>query len=303
VIAIFGHGFGLYGHLPALAELGHDIYLPLRYRPAFDERAELETYRSTVHFIDDEATLLSKAKLAVLVRRPADNEAIARQAATTSLPPQLVIEKPLATTPQAALALDSALREAHVRYATPYLFAYCDWARNCENRIRAGQGVEITLDWYFNSPKTTESWKAKPEDGGGPLNYYFIHVIALAGFFLGDYRLVECWANSEGRGRKIRMTAVSGAPRFAATFCTGTVDSNFSVAIDGVIAYNAETPFGDVPRRGDRDPRINVLKRFYASEVFCEDADPVAAERGRQTLKCWAEVVGRLRHENTRADQ
>ena len=303
MIAIFGHGFGLYGHLPALAELGHDIYVPLRYRPAFDERAELETYRSTVHFIDDEATLLSKVKLAVLVRRPADNEAIARQAAATSLPPQLVIEKPLATTPQAALALVSTLRGAGVRYATPYLLEYCNWARDCKHMIATGQGVETTLDWSFNSPKTTESWKAKPEDGGGPLNYYFIHLIALAGFLLGDHRLVECWTKLEDRGCEIGMAAVSGAHRFAATFCTGMADSNFSVAIDGVTAYNAETPFGDVPRRGARDPRINVLKRFYASEVFCKDADPVATERGRQTLKCWAEVVGRLRHENTRADQ
>lgn len=294
MIAVFGSGFGLYGHLPALAELGHDISVPLRYRFAFDERAELEPYRSVVHFVDNEAILLSKANLAVLARRPADNEAMARQVALFRQPPQLVIEKPPAPTPQAALELQGALEKAQVRYATPYLLEYCDWARDCKNKIATGQGVEITLTWYFNSPKANKSWKAKPEYGGGPLNYYFIHLIALAGFLLGDYCLVECWTAAEGGNRKIGMVATNGPLRFTAAFCTGPADSLFSLTIDGAVVIASATPFGSVPRLGEHDPRINVLKRFYTAEVFCEDAESAAVERRHQTLRSWAELIRRL---------
>lgn len=298
MIAVFGSGFGLYGHLPAVVELGRDVCVPTRYRWAFDARAELATYRPAVHFVDDEGTLLSKAGLAVLVRRPADNDILARQAMLIPRPPQLVIEKPLAPTPQAALSLDSALREGGMRHATPYLLVHCDWACDCKRKISSGQAGEITLDWRMNSPIGSESWKSNPEAGGGLLSYYFIHVIALADFLLSDYRVVECWADQEGVDRKIGMVAVNGSIRFTAEFRASPVESKFSAAVNGVAAITASTPFGDIPRQGERDPRIDVLKRFYTSEVFSEGADPVAAERARRTLKSWAELAGRLRHEN-----
>jgi predicted dehydrogenase len=299
LIAVFGSGFGLYGHVPALVELGRDVCVSVRYRSAFDERAELTAYRSAVHFVDDDASLLSKADLAVLVRRPADNDALARQAMLIRCPPQLVIEKPPAPTPQAALLLDSALRAAGVRRSTPYLLAHCEWARDCQRRVTSGRVGEITLDWHFNSQYTSGSWKAAPEEGGGPLSYYFIHVIALAEFFLGDHHVVECWATEEGSDRKIGMVAVNRSIRFTATFCAST-DSVFSIALNGVVAMTAATPFGAIPRRGDRDPRIDTLKRFYTTEVFISSkaAHQRAEDRGRRVLEVWAELAERLRREN-----
>jgi predicted dehydrogenase len=293
LIAVFGSGFGLYGHLPAVVELGRDVCVPARYRQAFDGRAELMAYRSAIHFVDDEAALLSNADLAVLARRPADNEALAHRAIPRAI--QLVIEKPPAPTPQAALSLDSALSAAGVRHSTPYLFAYCDWARDCQRMVISGDATEITLDWRFNSPGSRESWKATPQDGGGPLSYYFIHVIALAQFFLGDYHVVDCRVAEDGSERKISMAAVNGPVRFAGTFCIGSSDSVFSVALNGVSATTAATPFGMVPRRGDRDPRIDALKRFYTAEVFSNATGRDAG--GRRILRVWAEIAEQLRRE------
>jgi predicted dehydrogenase len=298
LIAVFGSGFGLYGHLPAIAELGRDVHVPARYRSAFDERAELAAYRSAVRFVDDEAGLLSDADLAVLARRPADNEAIARQAIQGQRSVQLVIEKPPAPNPQAALLLDKALRTAGVRYSTPYLLSYCDWACDCQRRVASGEVREITLHWQFNSPGGRESWKAMPVEGGGLLSYYFIHVIALADFLLGDYRVVECRAAQEGSGRNIGLVAVNESIRFAGTFCTSPADSVFSIALNGVPAATAPTPFGAIPRRGDRDPRIDVLKRFYTTEVFGESANRGAEDRGGRTLRVWAELAAHLRLES-----
>jgi predicted dehydrogenase len=298
LIAVFGSGFGLYGHLPAVAELGRDVYVPARYRSVFNEREELTVYRSAVHFVDDEATLLSKADLAVLARRPADNDALAHQAILIRRPLQLVIEKPPAPTPQAAISLDRALRTAGVRHATPYLLVHCDWARDCKRGVISGQVGEITLDWHFDSPKRSESWKAAPEEGGGPLNYYFIHVIALAEYLLGDYLVVECRASEEGSDRKISLVVVNGSIRFTATFCASSTVSRFSIARNGVVAMMADTPFGAIPRRGDRDPRIDPLKRFYTTEVFGKAAHQRVEERGGRTLKAWAELAEYLCREN-----
>ena len=197
MIAIYGSGFGLYGHLPALAELGHEIFVPERYRAAFEGRTELQQYRSAVHFVDDERRILSVAELAVLTRRPADNDALARQVALIPNPPRLVIEKPPGATPQAALSLARVLKSAGVRYVTPYLMAHCAWARGCLSMVAAG-GTDIALNWYFNSSGTTQSWKSTPDQGGGIVNYYFIHLIALAQLLLGSYRLAECRTDALG---------------------------------------------------------------------------------------------------------
>ena len=194
--------------------MGRDVFLPSRYRPALEERPELAPYRSAVQFIDDEGTLLTTSELAVLARRPTDNEALARRMIARGCPSQLVIEKPIAPTPSGALSLERDLKTAGVRYATPYLFAYCDWARDCQSEVAAGRVAEVKLDWHFRSKQPPDSWKSTSREGGGVLSYYFIHVIALGEFLLGDYRVLECQYLHEGQGHGLRMVAASGAVRF-----------------------------------------------------------------------------------------
>lgn len=291
MITVLGSGFGLYGHLPALVELGRKVCVPARYRSAFDERAELKQYRSGVYFANDESALLSTSRLLILARRPVDNEFLARQAALIRIPPQLVIEKPPGASPRAALDLEDALTRVGIRHTTPYLFAHCDWARECRMLLAGGRGRDIELNWYFNSDRTTQSWKSTLEQGGGLLNYYFIQLIALADFLLGRHRVNE-WRGPQGDSCKVVMAALTRPGRFTASFGVGPSESAFSVTLDGLPVATLHTPFGAVPKRGERDPRIDVLKLFYTSEVFSDADDPAAAERRLRILGSWALLAG-----------
>ena len=55
MIGIFGAGFGLYGYLPALIEVGGGPILLLdRYRIPFSERTELRRFVSAVQWQENE---------------------------------------------------------------------------------------------------------------------------------------------------------------------------------------------------------------------------------------------------------
>jgi hypothetical protein len=164
--------------------------------------------------------------------------------------------------------------------------------------VTLGQVGEITLEWRYRC-HTSGSWKAAPEEGGGLLSYYFIHVIALAEYFLTGYHVVECCAIEEASGHKIGMVVANGSIRFTATFCASPADSMFSLAINGVVAITAATPFGAVPERGERDCRIDALKRFYTTEVFSDAVEQGGAGRGGRILQAWADLAARLRRGNT----
>jgi predicted dehydrogenase len=150
------------------------------------------------------------------------------------------------------------------------LLLHCEWAREAHRALQIGQASDVRLDWRFHSPTVTAgSWKASGDDGGGLLNYYFIHVIALAVFLLGDdLEVQECWRRSTDAGAEIGMRAANAGHRFAASFCIDPAESLCTVSLDGLQIVSAETPFGPTPRRGERDPRINTLKQFYVTSVF-----------------------------------
>ncbi len=274
-------------------ELGKEVAVPARYRSSFAERPELQAYRSAVRFVEDEMAFLPEADLAVLARRPADNIALAVKTLQHQRVLPLVIEKPPGPTPEDGLALDDSLLTAGVRHATPYLLEYCNWARDCRKQLISGQAQEISLDWRFG--KTDESWKTSPREGGGVLNYYFIHLIALSEFWLGAHRLVEFQAEDTKLGQKISMLATSGSIRFNAAFTLAPDYPSFSVTLDGVTATAESTPFGAIPRRGVRDPRIDVLKVFYAIEVFSDAPQHDTVRRQRRTLEAWAKLTKRQR--------
>jgi predicted dehydrogenase len=289
LITILGSGFGLYGHLPALVELGHRVNVPARYRQAFESRPELGSYASSVHFEMKESELLASAELLILARRPADNESIAVRAAELPHPPQLVIEKPPAPSPDAALALERTLAARGIRQTTPYLFAQCDWARKCRASVANGSARNIVIDWYFNSSRAVQSWKSAPQEGGGLLGYYVIHLIAVADFILGGHR-VTTW-NAGSTAWKVESAALSGSASMAASFGTGSGDSVFRVTNDGILLDKMPTPFGGIPARGERDPRIEPLKAFYNSEVFSDRGDPMPSERRLRILESWKRLA------------
>ena len=54
-VGIVGSGFGLYGYLPALVEVGKmNVILPGRYKDKFLARSELKIYADYIHWVSDD---------------------------------------------------------------------------------------------------------------------------------------------------------------------------------------------------------------------------------------------------------
>ena len=56
---ILGGGYGLYGYLPALCELGFELHLLNRYKKIVYNRFELERYSNSLIYHDNEISLLN----------------------------------------------------------------------------------------------------------------------------------------------------------------------------------------------------------------------------------------------------
>ena len=229
-----------------------------------------------VEFVADEAVLLRESKTLVLARRPADNVADARTFLRTGARAGqvLVLEKPMAPTPQEALALAGELDDQSVFYAIPYLLNHCSWAQEAKQAVADCAATTINLDWSYHSPTVTSaSWKSYPHAGGGAISYYFIHVLALASMIIGTQcQIVSIEERSTSTSTHLLLVAEGSDRRFTAQFATGAVSSHCSVQCDDQTIFSDATPFGSMPTLGSRDPRVDPLKRFYAG-VLNKTAD------------------------------
>ncbi|HYG27099.1 MAG TPA: hypothetical protein VD906_09340 [Caulobacteraceae bacterium] len=265
MIFVVGGGFGVYGHLAALAASGREVGAPSRYRQMVEQRPELRHVSGEVSWRDDEAQGLASATTVVLARRPADNAALALELCATEEPPALVIEKPIAPSASASIALAEQLDAGGCAWSTPYLFQYCDWYEHLASSL-SGNG-SATLTWRFRQGAAPSAWKSQPREGGGALAFYFIHCIALAEAALPGATMTFSRVEADGR-QQISLVASRGEARLSIDFHLADEPVHFLLETDSGARFEAETPFGARPMAGAPDPRIAPLRRFYDDVVF-----------------------------------
>ena len=265
MILVLGGGFGLYGHVAALAMMGCEVATLARYRPVIEGRPELAPLLDRVILVE-EAQGVRDATIVTLAQRPHDNRAAAERLAEAGFAGGLVIEKPAGPDPEAAHRLQHTLFAAGLRWAVPYLFLYADWAQQIRDAVVQSAGADVTLSWSFPQSRTSRAWKREPKAGGGSLGFYFIHCIALAEW------LAEGAANSALSGTSsatvIELAGSVNNSHISFRFDKQCPEAHFLVRINGRAIARAATPFGALPQAGMLDPRIPLLQRFYESTVM-----------------------------------
>lgn len=287
MIGVLGGGFGLYGHLAALAGLGRQVHTLRRYRPVLEARPELAPLLDRVAFVDDADELLS-AEILVLARRPQDNLALSRDYRGSS--PErgmLVIEKPIAPDPVGALALHDELSRRAIEYRTPYLFLHTDWG---DALVAAAAPREIDISWHFPQRNSATSWKQDVDAGGGVLGYYLIHFLPLA-VLLDMTGAVDLQQGGASAHDWMEITATGPGGSLRVRMELGDVEATFAVTVDGQPVWAGDGPFGPNPQRGKADTRLPVLQRFYQREVL-------AGEEGSKalygpSLQLWQDLSSR----------
>jgi predicted dehydrogenase len=285
VILVVGGGFGLYGHVAALATDGADVATLSRYRSIAEQRPELAQLVDRIRWVDDIGTAAAAADMVVLARNPVENALLARKLAHAGTGGLLVIEKPLAATPGEARVLEEYLAARGRAWATPYILLDCDWSAALRSRLAAG--AVATLRWSHQQSPRVRAWKADAGQGGGALAFYFIHCVALAEAMMPGATLRR-ERRLEGDVEHLGLIAAGPRSTLDMHFTLGLPPA-FSLTIDDETVISAPTPFGPMPKPGEADPRIPMLRRFYRSIEHQADPQPRAFHAAITGL--WSEMA------------
>lgn len=231
MFAILGSGFGIYGYLPALVdECAQRIVLPERYRARFCERSELARFANDVQWEVNEDAALNCVDGAVLALRPINQSEWIHQCLARSKINRLLLEKPLAHTPEiAAVIFDGLIRSRKV-FRIGYTFRYTAWGQHILKSLNATKdSVSLSIHWGFlahHFRHDLQNWKRSNAAGGGALRFYGIHLIALlAEIGYREVNLSRTFGASEDEVEKwIAIFAGTGLPE-----CEVVVDARSTV--------------------------------------------------------------------------
>jgi predicted dehydrogenase len=295
---ILGSGFGLYGYLPALLDLGHRVALPTRYRSVIGARSELSQFMPRVDWCEDVDEALARSDAAIIALRPVDQARWISRLAQMANIRALILEKPITPTPGLSASLLEELERAGKHYRVGYSFRLLPWAQ----RLRAalGGGADgISLDWTFlahHYRHDLANWKRFDAEGGGALRFYGIHLVALlAELGYDDVSASTLWRPSDTETQRWEATfAGPGRCPFTVNVDSRAGETTFRIAVrqgeqaremlvdqpDPFSAERATSPQG-------QDIRVGVLERLCSSLGEIEDDH---ATRQRAIIALWARI-------------
>lgn len=274
VTTILGSGFGLYGYLPALIENGEQrIILPVRYQTKLIDRPELASYFSGIDWVSDEKVALQRADTVIIAMRPADQFHWVTESLKQSNVKRLLLEKPLAESPDRAKELFNNLLSSRKAFRIGYIFRHTAWARqfslNLARNVKTGS---VRVKWCFKAHhfrNNLDNWKRCTASGGGAIRFYGIHLIALLAE-LGYRKVISSHVGGIFSLDQIeRWRGVFAGDSLPA--CEVIIDSNsdkssFLVERNDpstmpLVFADLKDPFhlGDVARKDHLDQRVPIL--------------------------------------------
>ncbi len=275
MFAILGSGFGIYGYLPTLVDrCSQRIVLPERYRVRFNERHELAFFSSYVQWEVDENAALNCAEGVVLALRPINQCEWVRRCVAHSKIDFMLLEKPLAHTPEIAAEIFDCLINSQKTFRIGYTFRYTDWGQWILNSFKKAGCPPLSIHWSFFAHHFRHdllNWKRFNSMGGGAIRFYGIHIIALlaeAGYH--NVTLSRAFGSSLDEAEKwIAIFVGPGLPECEVVVDTRSTFDEFSVEYTSnpcgglTTAFsNLKDPFdseNEVCQPDGIDPRVSVL--------------------------------------------
>ena len=300
-VAILGSGFGLYGYLPALHALSCRIVLPARYRATIERRPELSQLASHITFVANENEAIELAEAVVIARRPADQLDLIPSLLHRQKLQRLLLEKPLAPNPAAALRLEDQIATSGKIVRTGYLFGYTGWGRDLIARAAELNG-DLHIRWRFRAHHYAaglSNWKRADAEGGGALRFYGIQLISLLaalGFDQIEASRLKAACPGEAESWDATLMTRKGARCFV-ELDSNAAQSLFSVTAPALgVAISRQDPFDAVSGNGDR--RVSLLvslcREFLTVETTTDPSD-------RKAIALWQAIEAVTVFENATA--
>lgn len=277
MFTVAGSGFGLYGYLPALIQtFAEPVVLPRVYEGVIRARPELEQYRASIRWVEDPESAMLAATGVVVAKPPQLQPAVVSRCLHLEAIDKLVLEKPLARTPDLAMEVVQGLRSSRKQFRVGYTLLHTSWYSGLTWPIGADGESRVEITWTFMAHHFSNAllnWKREHSEGGGVLRFFGVHLLAMLA--QQGYRDVESSRlTGETPGAPDRWRAVFSGPSLPD--CRVLVDSRCSTSRFAVTAVSCgegqplvdqQDPFqaqgGEAPTLDDR--RVVVLRRLLES--------------------------------------
>ena len=174
-VGILGGGFGLYGYLPAFANLEYEIFTLSKYESFVKKRADLNKYIKDINFLKEE-DLVNKVNYVCIARNPESQYEFIVNYKNFEFN-HLYLEKPIAHNPAAYKKCLENLEIQKTKFSVFYSLTYMDWYSNIVEEIMQGVDQNFQIEWKIKQSAST--WKQNISKGGGLLKFYGIHVVLL----------------------------------------------------------------------------------------------------------------------------
>jgi predicted dehydrogenase len=292
-VAILGSGFGLYGYLPAIAECCHEhVILPERYRAQLKRRADVAIFENRIQWLANESAALENADAAILAVRPDDQISYVDGCLGHVNIKRILLEKPLAPTPQqAADLLDRIVSRGRI-IRIGYTFRYTAWAQSLIRAIGSLPIDEpIEINWLFQAhhyKTNARNWKRSVAAGGGVVRFFGIHLIALLAE-MGYTTVLESEVSAaEADQAEIWRATFAGLelPRMRVVVHSNSVARAFRVRSREML-HQSNDPFENANSVREFDPRVGGLT-LLCREFLYDDRGSLPWYRA--SIELWRQV-------------
>ena len=188
---------------------------------------------------------------------------------------RLLLEKPLAPSPEAAAGILDSLEKAGRSIRIGFTFNGTAWAEGLAVWMAgASPGATLDIAWQFQAHhymNAIQNWKRRVSEGGGALRFYGIQLIGLLAE-LGYDAVLASELGSDGPDDAARWTAtITGAGRPSCRLVVDSRNSKALFAMTGEGPAHSDfhlrlcDPFEEAPVEGARDRRVALLSRLCRS--------------------------------------
>ncbi|MGN6777379.1 Gfo/Idh/MocA family oxidoreductase [Rhizobium sp.] len=297
-VAILGSGFGLYGYLPAVVEGCHErVLLPERYRTKLQSRADVAALESKIEWLANEYTALEKADAAILAVRPDDQLSYANTCLTLANIERILLEKPVAPTPELASDLLDRVSSRAAIVRIGYTFRYTGWGQALLRDIRSmPSDASLQISWLFQAhhyKTNARNWKRSVVRGGGVIRFFGIHLIALLAEMGYTTPLSSEVAGKADEAEEWRATfAGVGLPQMRIVVHSNSSLMRFSVE-SPALRHQSTGPFDDASPGRDFDPRVEGLASLCRDFLYSTHPQP---SWYRASIELWAQIENGTKH-------
>lgn len=186
MFGIIGSGFGLYGYLPVILENNDQVLLLTKSKETLLSRSDINLFYDRIKWIDSIDSLINQATHLVISVPPFVQYELLLKIIMNQTVENLIIEKPIAETPDKSIEILNKLSKLSMNYRVAYLFLYTHWFQKlqniCTSPSNLNQHLTININWQFKAhhyKNNLNNWKRNTAEGGGAMRFFGIHLIAV----------------------------------------------------------------------------------------------------------------------------